>query len=341
MRLLELKKFVAGLVLAAPVIGAQAETVLQLNNWLPPGHFIFTEVLKPWGDDVAAATQGRVRINITTSSLGPPARQFDMARQGIADITWSTQGYTPGRFLSSEGVELPFLSDSAEALSVAYWRTHKAHFEKLNEYAGVKLLSLHVQPPGELFTVSKPVHNLDDLKDLKIRIVGPVTANLMEQAGGVAVAAPVSQIYELVSSGVVDGTFLTTDSIPHMRMTDQLHHRTTVDGGFYNTSFFLVMNQKSWDKLSPEDQKAIEQLSGEAFAKRVGKIWDEKRVYGVKQFEEHNGQHVEIQGAALENLKAKMDKVRAKWVASMTERGVDGDAALKMVQEEVKNYGTQ
>ncbi|MCI2808314.1 TRAP transporter substrate-binding protein [Eoetvoesiella caeni] len=338
MKLLGIGKYVAGLILAAPVFGVQAQTVLQLNNWLPPSHFVITDVIKPWADDIAAATEGRVRIQVTTSSLGPPARQFDLARQGVADITWSTQGYTPGRFPSSESVELPFLSNTAEALSVAYWRTHNAFFGKLNEYAGVKLLSLHVQPPGELFTKDKVINSLDDLKNLKIRVVGPITSDLMKQGGGVAVAAPVSQIFELVSSGVVDGSFLTTDSIPQMKMTDYLHHRTTVDGGFYNASFFLVMNQKSWDRLSSQDQQAITALSGEAFAKRMGKVWDEKRAYGIKQFEEHGGQHIQIQGAALEKLKAKMEGARTKWIATMAERGVDGEAALKMVREEVGRY---
>ncbi|MDX3895266.1 TRAP transporter substrate-binding protein [Pusillimonas sp.] len=333
-----IKKYIAGLMLAAPMFGAQAQTTLQLNNWLPPSHFIITEVIKPWADDVAAATGGRVNIQITTSSLGPPARQFDLARQGVADITWGTQSYTPGRFPSSEGVELPLLSNSAEALSVAYWRAQNAHFNKLNEYAGVKLLSVHVQPPGELFTKEKPVHSLNDLENLKIRIVGPVTADLMKQAGGVAVAAPVSQIFELVSSGVVDGTFLTTDSIPSMKMTDYLRHRTTVDGGFYNTSFFLVMNQKAWDKLSTEDQKAITELSGEAFARRVGKVWDEKRAFGEKHFVEHGGKHIQIQGPALEALQEKMAEPRQQWIANMAKRGVDGESVLKMVRDEVQGY---
>ena len=336
-----IRKYMAGLLLAAPMFGAHAQTTLQLNNWLPPSHFIMTEVMKPWADDIAAATQGRVNIQITTSSLGPPARQFDLARQGVADITWGTQSYTPDRFPSSEGVELPFLGNSAEALSVAYWRTQKAHFDKLNEYAGVKLLSVHVQPPGELFTKDKAVQTLNDLERLKIRIVGPVTADLMKQVRGVAVAAPVSQIFELVSSGVVDGTFLTTDSIPSMKMTDYLRHRTTVDGGFYNTSFFLVMNQKAWDKLSAEDQKSITELSGEAFAQRVGQVWDEKRAIGERHFVEHGGQHVQVQGAALEALAARMEEPRQQWIATMAKRGVDGEAALKMVREEVKAYSTR
>lgn len=332
------KSAVLGVALAAPLPALQAQTVMQMNNWLPPSHFVVTEVFKPWADDIAAATEGRVRVQITSSSLGPPQRQFDLARQGVADITWSTQGYTPGRFPSSEGVELPFLGNSAEALSVAYWRTHNQYFDKLNEYEGVKLLSLHVQPPGELFTKDTPIHSLSDLNNLKIRVVNPSTSNLLKRGGGVAIPAPVSQIFELISSGVVDGTFLTTDSIPQMKLTNHLHHRMTVDGGFYNTSFFLVMNQKTWNKLSEKDQQAISALSGEAFAKRIGKIWDEKRAYGVEQFQQHGGKHVEIQGAELEKLKTTLDDARQQWVKTMSERGVDGNAALDMVRKEVSSY---
>lgn len=346
MRLNQIKKQLGGLLLLSPLLlgnasVVQAETVLQMNNWLPPSHFVVTDVLQPWAEDVAAATDGRVKVVLTKSPLGPPARTFDLVRQGVADMGWGTQSYTPGRFLSSEGVELPFLSNTAEPLSVAYWRTHNALFDKLDEYKGVKLLSLHVQPPGELFTKDKAVRELADLKGLKMRIVGPVTSAVMEQGDGVAVSAPISQIYELTSSGVIDGTFLTTDSIPQMKLTDYLHHRTTVDGGFYNTSFFLVMNEKAWNKLSAEDQKAIEALSGEAFAKRISQVWDAKRDYGAQQFAVHGGSHVQIEGKDLENLTAQLQGLRDAWKSKMAEKGVDGEAALEMITNEVSAYKAQ
>ena len=57
------------LALSAP---ASAQTVLRLNGWLPPTHPIMTRTLKPWAEEVNKVTQGRVRIEVTASSMGPP-----------------------------------------------------------------------------------------------------------------------------------------------------------------------------------------------------------------------------------------------------------------------------
>lgn len=328
------------LVLALPGAGVvQAQTtVLQFNRWIPPTHFVQTEVLNRWAADVETVTEGRVKVQIPSSSLGAPPRQFDLAAQGVADIAWGVQGYTPGRFTSSEGAELPFLSDSAEALSVAFWRTHQKHFEMANEYAGVKLLSLHVQPPGELFTKDRPLRNLADIVGLKIRVVNPATGALAEALGGVAVSAPVTKLYELLSHGVVDGTFLTTDGVPQFKLTDHVKYRMTVVGGFYNSAFFLAMNQRSWDRLSAHNQQAIEKISGEAFAKRIGRAWAEKQAAAEELLRQQGVRHTRIEGEMLQGLKSKLASAEQAWTKAVTEKGIDGGAALKMIRSEAANY---
>lgn len=331
------------LVLVLALLGSSGvraqTTVLQFNRWIPPTHFVQTEVLNRWAADVEKVTEGRVKIQIPSSSLGAPPRQFDLAAQGVADIVWGVQGYTPERFTSSESVELPFLSDSAEALSVAFWRAQQKYFDKAKEYAGVKLLSVHVQPPGELFTKDRPLRNLDDIKGLKIRVVNPSTGALAKAMGGVAVSAPVTKLYEVLSHGVVDGTFLTTDGVPQFKLTDLIKHRMTVVGGFYNSAFFLAMNQKSWDRLSKQDQQAIEQISGEAFAKRIGRAWDEKQVAAAKQLQQQGVPHTRIDGEMLQDLKRRLSGSERAWIKVAAEKGIDAEAALKMIRAEVANYG--
>ena len=323
---------------AAVISTAQAQTTLTFNRWLPPSHFVQSDVLEEWAKDIEKVTDGRVRVQVTGSSLAPPPRQFDLARDGVADIAWSVQGYTPGRFVTAEGLELPFLSDSAEALSVAFWRTHQKHFAKANEYKGVKVLSLHVQPPGELFTYKKPLTKLDDIKGLKIRVLNPATARLAEELGGVAVSAPSSKTYELISKGVVDGTFLTTDGVPQFKITDYVQHQMTAEGGFYNAAFFLVMNQRSWDRLSEQDRKAIESISGEVFAKRVGKAWDAEQDKAQKMLDERGVKHLRIEGKMLETLKTRLAGAEKDWVQAVGKLGIDGAAALEMIRREAASY---
>ena len=84
------------LALSAP---ASAQTVLRLNGWLPATHPIMTRTLKPWAEEVNKVTQGRVRIEVTASSMGPPPTQVDMVRDNVVDMVFSVHGYTPQRFV--------------------------------------------------------------------------------------------------------------------------------------------------------------------------------------------------------------------------------------------------
>lgn len=331
----------SALALTVGLMGASAQaqtTTLTFNNWLPPTHFYNTDILQPWADEIEKATDGRVKIQFTASSLAPPGRQFDMVRQGVADMAFSAHGYTPGRYVTGEGAELPFLANSAESLSVAYWRTYQKHFAQANEYRGVKLLSVHVHPPGELFSNTRPLKSLDDLKGMKIRIINPATAEMAQMFGATPIAQPSSKAYELLSKGVVDATFLTADAVPQFRLTDYIHHQMVVDGGFFNASFFLVMNQRKWDQLSEQDQKTLEKFSGEHYAQRVGKIWDDYRAKGQKELEATGVTTTELTGAELEELKTRMQPVEDAWIESVSKLGVDGEAALEMLRSEAAAY---
>ena len=121
---------------------ASAKTTLRLSNWIPPKHPIAADMIFPWAKKVEKASNGRIKVNILKKALGKPPAAFDLAKDGIADISWGVHGYTPGRFAVTQLVELPFLGDDAEALSVAYWRVHQKYLAAANEHSGVKLLGL-------------------------------------------------------------------------------------------------------------------------------------------------------------------------------------------------------
>ena len=52
----------AGVALALTASVAQAQTTLRFSNWLPPAHYIVTEMLQPWAKEVETVTEGRVKI---------------------------------------------------------------------------------------------------------------------------------------------------------------------------------------------------------------------------------------------------------------------------------------
>src|SRR5437667_8863574 len=105
-------------------------TVLQYSNWLPPGHAMRVNVIEPWIAEVEKVTAGRVRIETMPKVIGTVPAQFDVARDGQADLVVFVNGYTPGRFEISEVLELPFTSDNTEVYSAFAYRFYTKHLAR-------------------------------------------------------------------------------------------------------------------------------------------------------------------------------------------------------------------
>ena len=180
----------AGALIAAGMLGLSAapaqaaDITLRVNNFLPNGHVINKNGWRWWASEVEKRTDGRVKVIFSTKSLGSLARAYDIVRDGIGDVSWGVQGYTPNRFISAEMIELPFLGPSATALSVAYWRVYKKYFEKAGEYRDVHLLNVHTHGPGDIVTTNKPLTKMADLRGQKIRILNKTTGQILGIYGG-------------------------------------------------------------------------------------------------------------------------------------------------------------
>ena len=116
-----LRKLIAAAGLACMTLLPQAqaeETTIRFSNWLPPTHPITTDILYPWAENVAAATEGRVTIQFIPA-LGKPPAHFDLVRDGVADAAMSVHAYTADRFPSAYGMTMPGYAD--DATSGPHW----------------------------------------------------------------------------------------------------------------------------------------------------------------------------------------------------------------------------
>ena len=261
-------------------IKCYAETTLRMASWLPPQHPWVLDIMVPWIEKVKIATEGRVKIELLSAPIGPPPAHFNFAVKGIADITYGVHNYTTGRFSSTQIAELPFLSNSSEVLSVAWQRIYERELLHLDEHKGTHLLGVFTHGPGQLW-FNKKYESLDNIKGLKVRIGGGIAQSSSKALGLVPLQAPVTKAYELLSGGVADGIQLPSESISFFKLDRIIKQGFIFDGGLYNVSMFLVMNKKKWNKLSEDDQKAINSVSGEALAKMAGKAWDKADDKGI------------------------------------------------------------
>lgn len=329
---------IAGAMLFAT--SAHAETTLTVANWLPPSHPLFSEVIAPMAQMITEATGGEVVANVLPAPLGPPPAHFDFAVNGVADITYGVQGYNAGRFKTTNIAELPFLGDSAEAISVAYWRTYEAMLADAGEYDDVKVLAVFTHGPGQIFLKKGDVSDVDMLDGKKLRVGGGVVHQVASTLGAVPVEGPSSKAYELLSQGVADGILFPAESVSFFKLIPQLDVGVTVPGGLYNTSFFIVMNKAKWDSLTPSQQEAIDSVTGEALARMAGQMWDRADAAGLEAM----AGELTVSPATDAQMTAWGDALKPIVDAKMAEvadAGVDGAAALAMLKAEIAKVAAE
>jgi TRAP-type transport system periplasmic protein len=243
---------------------------------VPPTHFVAKDILQPWMAEVERATEGRVKINMLPKAVGSPPQHWELARKGVADISWGNFTYEPERFKSMWFVELPMMGSSCEASSVALWRTHSQFLASNDAFKGVQMLGVGLLGGGQFHHPSKVIDTPDDLKGQKVRMGGPIQKRLLEDLGAIPVEGPGTKAYELLQGGVIDASLHPIESVVNFRLDGILKNHTIIPGGLYDASFFVVMNEGKFKGLSAADQQAIMKVSGEMLSRRWGQEFDKQ-----------------------------------------------------------------
>lgn len=316
-------------------VTAHSQTTLTVSSWVPLSHAIVADMVVPWGNEVEKATDGRVKLRVLPKAVATAPQHLDAIANGVADVGFITHGLTPGRFVATKVAEFPFLGDTAEAVAVAYQRIHDRRLAKLNEADTVVTLSVWTHGPAQIFNTKRRISRLQDFDGLKIRVSGGLANELSKAMGIVTMLAPAPESYQLLSSGVADGIFFPEEAICAFKIDPLIKHTTLVPGGLYNVSFALIMNRDKFRGLSARDQKAVLQLSGQAFARRAGKAWDasdarcRKKLLAAK---------VDIHPATpqlVNEITAKAKPVEEAWYAEVGKLGIDGAAVLAELRAEI------
>jgi TRAP-type transport system periplasmic protein len=330
----------AAAALAGMSTSATAQTKLTMSSWVSPTHPLTKNVLAVWGEQVEKATNGRVKLQMLPKHPSAPPGTFDAVKDGLVDVSYVTASYTPARHVLPLLPELPGAGATATINSIAYSRIHWKYLDAVGEYKGVKLLGVFTHGPGQMFNTKHPIMKVEDLAGMKIRSGGGISEEMARALGASAFVKPAPESYELLSSGVADGTFFPTESIISFKLGPVIKYATLFPGGFYSSAFGFFMNEASWSKLAKEDQDAILSVSGEAIARLAGKAWDEADNAGIEEMKKIG---VKIDPASPELVKGVQERTKAivdKWVQGANAKGVDGAKVLAEFREEIKRVAS-
>ena len=245
-----MKKNLLVFSLAAACSGwAQAADVeLKIATWLPPSHSVNSVFLPKLIGELEKRTEGRVSAKVEYD-LAAPNGLLELVEYGGADISWTYNGYFPGRFVTTKLIELPGYEGNSSAASVAHWRAHDKYLQEAGEYDGVELIGLMVHGPAFLF-MKNEIDGLKAVEGRKMRAGGGVANEVATALKTSPILAPASKSYEMIMGGMADGTMLPADVIPSFRLYEAAPYAYTLPGGFYRGSFALFMNENALDKAS-------------------------------------------------------------------------------------------
>lgn len=267
-------------------------------------------------------------------NLAPPPAQADIVTDGIADIAWIVHNYSPGRFPSTALAELPGFGGSAEAYSVAYWRTFEKFFQDANEHRDLKVLALHSHGDGMLHSATR-VESLEQIENMKLRIGGGVAGMVGEALGASAIDVPAPRVYETLASNAADGVLMPMEAKLGFRLTEVAQHSFDMPSGFYHTSSATVMNRDRFESLSEADQAALDELFGEELSRITGAYWDEFDADGLAALESAGDNTLTVASDADQALWAeKSQEIIAQVIAETSETGIDAEAAYDFFKAE-------
>jgi len=312
------------LLSAAGLLGAShaaAQTTLTLSSWVPPSHTLTTTQAE-WCAMLEQKVPGKIKCNTLPRAVSAPPGTLDAVRNGLADISFTVHGYTPGRFVHTQLAEFPLLGDSSEVVSVAFQRMYAKYPAFADEHKGVKVLAVFTHGPGIVFNTKRSITKADDLSGLKFRVGGGMVNEISKALGMNVTLKPAPESYELLSTGVMDGTLFPAESVESFKIDKVIRYATLFPGGLYNTSFVLLMNQAKYDSLPADVKKAIDEMSGEFAARMMGRGWDKVDRRGMAFMQANGVTFTKADAAFVAAVKAKTAPLEDSWAKAAEAKGL-------------------
>lgn len=330
----------AAAVAMLPGLAFAQEVTLRLHQFLPPVATVPAKILKPWGEEVTAASDGRIVIqHFDAMALGGrPPELLDQARDGVVDLAMTVVGYTPGRYPRTEVFELPFMMKNPVGTSRAFWEMVESDFQE-SEYQDVKVLGAWVHGPGVIHT-KDPVTKLEDMKGKTLRGPTRVINDMLSELGATPVGMPLPAIPEALSKGVIDGTVIPWEVTPAVRLSELVsnHAEFSGDEALYTATIVLVMNKAKYDAL-PDDLKAIlDEKSGAALSTFAAEVMFEYDKPGRDIAVAAGNTIVQLDEAEVARWKEAAQPVVDRWVADMDAKGIDGQALIDQAKGLIDQY---
>jgi len=303
--------FFAAIMLGSTIAANALE--LKLGHFAAEGHPCDVAA-KQFKENVEKRTAGAVTIALYgNNALGSPPEVLEQVLLGAVDMSLSGQDQIAKHLPFYDVISTPFAFKDYATADKIIDGPFKAWADP--ELATKNLVHLADWEWGfRQLTNSKHAVMLPaDMKGMKIR-TPPAFAYqaFVEAAGGNAVTIAFSELVMAMKQGVVDGQENPVGTIYALKLYESQKYMTILN--YTYSSMVHLVNKKSWDKLTPEQQKILAEESA-ASAKLARKLLRDAEDSQIKDLEATKGVVVarpdlkpwkDVMGPAWDKVKARV-----------------------------------
>ncbi len=318
-----MKKLALAMLIALGATGAQAAVELKLGHFASDTHPCGIAA-KDFKANVEKRTNGEVKIALYGNNvLGSPPEVLEQVLLGAVDMSLSGQDQLAKHLPFYDVISTPFAFKD-------YATADKIIDGDFKAWAGPELLKKNLVHLSDwewgfrqLTNSKKPILTPADMKGMKIR-TPPAFAYqaFVEAAGGNAQTIAFAELVMAMKQGVVDGQENPVGTIYDLKIYETQKYMSILN--YTYSSMVHVVNKKSWDKLTPEQQKIVTEESAAA-AKQARKLLRDNEAVQLKDLEATKG--IVIARPDLGPWKAAMgpawDKVKTRVGADNFKRFMD------------------
>jgi TRAP-type C4-dicarboxylate transport system substrate-binding protein len=304
----------------------EAKIVLRLNHQFPAAA-VGSKIDQWFADEVKKATNGEVEIQIFWSNaLGAAKENLTLIRNGAIDMAAMSPGYFPAELPffcapNSIPMALDTICQSSTLMKTAVEKIPA--FSEEAKRNGLETLFFHVLNPYLLVT-REPVTKVEDMKGKKIRTWGEDMPKMIQAAGGTPVNIFLPELYENLQRGVIDGCPFSVDFVVTYKIYEVAKNISEVVL-WEGPAWGVWMSSKSWEKLSPQQQKIIKEIAEQARQKDLLATAEAEKD-ARKTLKEKGVQFNAFSAAELAKWHKANPDFFADWIAKMEKTGQGAQA---------------
>jgi TRAP-type C4-dicarboxylate transport system substrate-binding protein len=323
------------LLLGAPANAQEKTFELKLAHWVPPSHPL-QKALEDWGASVEKASNGTIKSKVYPSQqLGKAFDHYDMARDGIADLTYVNPGYQPGRFPIIGAGELPFLISNAKGGSQAFDAWYRKYANK--EMKDVKFCLAFFHDPGSFHSRSKKILVPGDIKGMKVRPAHATMATFVTQLGGSNVQSSAPEVRDLIEKGVVESVTFPWGSVPLFGIDKVTRYH--INEPLYATTFAFVFSPTTYAQMSAAQKKVIDDHCTNEWALKVATPWAEFEHGGIQKLKDLGHDVYRLTPEQLAEWKKAAEPLEKTWADNVRKTGNNPDEIMKELRASLAKFG--